>query len=149
LLSTASPAGPMAAFMGVRDGDRELVKRGAISALYYHCALWAKEQGYRSIDFGHTRPFLRDGLLVSKKRWGMRMQRSERKHRSLYLSRGSVNAEFDRFLSENPVVCEDRGRLRALVFVPGRPGAEELPSRSDWAIPGLHGVRTEPLRTVR
>jgi hypothetical protein len=145
LIRTTPVARPMVAFMGIKEADPLLLKRGVTAALYYYCMRWAKEQGYRSLDFGHTRPFLRDGLLLWKKRWGLQMQRSDRKFRSLYVSLDGHHAGLERFLADNPLVCEDRGRLRALLYRPERVVAAEAerPYERECDVAGLDGVRTE------
>ena len=152
LIWTVQRKEPMVAFMGIKDADPLLLKRGASSALYYYCVHWAKEQGYLSLDFGHTRPFLEDGLLMWKKRWGMQIQRSDRKYRSLYLLLRNRNAEFERFLVENPLVCEERGQVRALVCLASQEKSTEfrnLPKDNNYFVQGLQGARILPLGSVR
>ena len=85
LIYTAPPI-PVVAFLGVTDGRMDYVKQGALLALYYYTILWAKGKGYTKLDFGHCRPILNDGVFVYKRTLGMMIQRSPRRHRTLYLS---------------------------------------------------------------
>lgn len=64
--------------LGIRDDADPRLAAGSGTALYYFSILWAREQGYRCMDFGHCRPFLDDGLFLYKKRWGMRIDKSPR-----------------------------------------------------------------------
>jgi hypothetical protein len=57
--------------LGVLDGDVRWMQDGAASALYYFSIQWAHEQGLRQADWGRCRPFLSDGRLKYKKRWGL------------------------------------------------------------------------------
>ena len=52
----------------VQEGHMD---QGAGSALNYFLIRWANEQGYKIINFGHTRTFLNDGILRFKRKWGM------------------------------------------------------------------------------
>jgi hypothetical protein len=71
--------------LGVKDGRRDYVKQGAISAL----------------------------------RWGMQIQRSNRKHRTLYISinNNRPNRYLEQFFINNPLVCDDRGKFKGLLFL--------------------------------
>lgn len=143
LISTASSI-PMLAFMGVKDGRTDYVKQGAISALYYYTILWAKERGYTELDWGHCRPILNDGLFLYKKRWGMRIQRSPRKHGTLYLAIDRLNPYLEQFFINNPLVYDDRGQLKGLLFFPenDRPTTQEIEAlKKKYFIPGLEGFK--------
>ncbi|MFO0793911.1 MAG: hypothetical protein U0586_07590 [Candidatus Brocadiaceae bacterium] len=141
LIYKASPV-PIVSYLGVKDGNFDLVKQGAVFALYYYTILWAKEKGYTKLDFGHCRSFLNDGIFLFKKRLGMRVQRSPRKHRILYLSVKSINPYLEQFFANNPLVHEDQGVLKGLLFVqkddPSIKEAVETSSRK-YSIPGLAG----------
>ena len=116
LIYKASPV-PIVSYLGVKDGNFDLVKQGAVFALYYYTILWAKEKGYTKLDFGHCRPFLSDGVFLFKKRLGMKIQRSPRYHRMLYLSINRLNPCLEQFFTNNPLVHDDMGVLKGLLFV--------------------------------
>lgn len=150
LISTATSI-PMVAFLGVKDGRKDYVEKGAISALYYYTIIWAKERGYTKLDFGHCRPILNDGLFLYKKRLGMRIHRSPRKHRALYISTDRLkpyHPYLEQFFINNPLVYEDKGQLKGLLFVLGndqsiRQEVENL--KRKYSIPGLKGFTVVPL----
>ncbi|MDO8684042.1 MAG: hypothetical protein Q7N50_11235 [Armatimonadota bacterium] len=70
-----APAGSLLYFyrVGIMSGDDQLVKEGTSTALYYYTLLLAHSWGFSGVDFGHTRPFLSDGVLRYKMKWGMRV----------------------------------------------------------------------------
>jgi hypothetical protein len=55
---------------GVLDGDLELFHRGASLAILALGTEWARAQGCRRVDAGRTDPFLHDGVLQMKRKWG-------------------------------------------------------------------------------
>lgn len=138
---------PIAAYLGIRDGSLKLLKEGALAAVYYYTILWAKEQGYHRMNFGHCRPFLHDGVFLYKKKLGMSIQKSTRKYRMLYLSIRNFNPYLAQFLACNPFVHENRGLLKGLVFIQnGEPFREqEITSLTrKYGIPGLVGFTVIP-----
>ena len=60
---------------GVLDADRALIGQGALSSVYYHCIRIGHEAGFSRCDFGETRPFQDDGVLLHKIHWGMQILR--------------------------------------------------------------------------
>ena len=150
LISTATSI-PMVAFLGVKDGRKDYVVKGAISALYYYTILWAKERGYTKLDFGHCRPILNDGLFLFKKRLGMRIHRSPRKHRALYISVDKLkpyHPYLEQFFINNPLVYEDKGQLKGALFVPGNDQSirQEVKNlKRKYSISGLKGFKVTPL----
>lgn len=58
------------ALAGVRDGDPELLREGALSAAYAFLARWARESGATWLDVGRTTPFRSDKLARYKAKWG-------------------------------------------------------------------------------
>ena len=55
---------------GVRDGDPALMKQAAMAAIYFYLCLQARPLGCLSVDFRGCRPFLSDGVLRYKRKWG-------------------------------------------------------------------------------
>ena len=92
------------ASQAVGINDKGQVVGASLADRYYHAILWAKEKGHTQLDFGHCGPFLNDGILLYKKRWGMRMKRSRTKHRMLFLSVHRLNPYLETFLTNNPLV---------------------------------------------
>lgn len=59
---------------GVHGGDERHLASGAGHALYYFAILAAWEQGCKAFNFGGSRPFLSDGILKYKSKWGASMR---------------------------------------------------------------------------
>ena len=56
--------------LGFRQGDPQLLHRGASVATLALPLEWARQQNYRRVDLGRTGPFLNDGLQQYKRNWG-------------------------------------------------------------------------------
>jgi len=65
--------------------DEALVKEGATSALYYYGICRARERGARYFDFGLSRPFIFDGVLNYKRRWGGELEKDRQANHVMYL----------------------------------------------------------------
>lgn len=59
--------------LAVKPGRPELIKEGAIQALYYFRYLYFKDKPELRIDLMGARPFFNDGVLLFKKKWGYRL----------------------------------------------------------------------------
>ena len=60
----------LARFLGVADGDLALLRRGALVGCYIHMLDYARRRGFRTIDFGGSRPSRADGVWIYKAKWG-------------------------------------------------------------------------------
>lgn len=58
--------------------DDRWLSEDAVPALFYHSMIRARELNARFVDFGESRPFLSDGVMEYKRRWGGRVIRNER-----------------------------------------------------------------------
>jgi hypothetical protein len=56
--------------MGLAGDYVNLLRRGAMAALYYEVFRWAREHGMRRVNLLRSRPHLRDGVVVHKRRFG-------------------------------------------------------------------------------
>ena len=131
-------------YTGVRDGKIEYVEEGALAASYYFTILWAKEKGYKWVDFGHCRPFFHDGAFLHKKAWGMEIMKSTRRTLSAKAIVGmkacSRRPELLNFLAKNPFITIDRGKLKGLIFTQQEPTItpEEVQAlHRTYSIPGI------------
>jgi hypothetical protein len=69
--------------MGLTDDAP--AKDDTVASLYYYGILRAKERGAASIDFGISRPFINDGVVKYKRKWGGRIERAPEISRIMYL----------------------------------------------------------------
>ena len=109
-----------ARYLGVKDGKIEYVEEGALAACYYFTVNWARDKGYRWIDFGHCRPFFNDGVFIHKKSWGMEVMISNRPMLATKAVFGMKICNREQglldFLVKNPFITIDQGRLKGLIF---------------------------------
>jgi hypothetical protein len=138
----------MLTFMGVRNANAEYLRRGALAALYFFVALWAKREGYGEVDFGQTDPFLDDGVVRHKTQWGMRLVSSARAYRSFYLGLFRVGPDLRKLFAGTALIRDDCGRLRGLVMH-GEPGGGDGDAAPGPApLPGLAGMEVAPLESL-
>ena len=57
--------------MGVRQGDPELLQRGAAVAAFALPIEWARANNFQRLDLGRTGSFVNDGLQQYKRKWGL------------------------------------------------------------------------------
>ena len=86
--------------------NESLVKEGAISATYYFSILRAKEKNAKYIDFGLSRPFLLDGVLRYKRKWGTQICEDKKIDRIFYMKN----------TFKQPFICIENKKLTAVVF---------------------------------
>ena len=61
------------------SGDQDLRKAGGMSSLYWFSFVEAHRRGCLEVDTGAARPFLKDGVLLYKKKWTSQLAVSMRK----------------------------------------------------------------------
>jgi len=109
-------AGPR--FFGVKDGNFDYVKKGAFGAMYYFLIRRLKEKGYKRVDFGFSRPFLKDGVLrYKRKRGGSQISCSPQVDGAYYVEPLANTPGLRAFLLNNPLVFIAKGKINAAVFV--------------------------------
>lgn len=132
---------PRAWSLGVRDGDRALVKAGALRALDYLLVFYLAEKGYAKVHMGASRPFLKDGVLRHKKRIGLRICDSAMRGFAIQPATRSPGAQA--FLIDNPFIFENDGVYVGAVFVDADspPSTEQLRQlRSEYETAGLQSI---------
>jgi hypothetical protein len=104
-------------YLGITEGRIEYLKAGALTALYYFTILWAKERGYKWVDFGHCRSFLKDGPFNHKKHWGMEIRVSARVRDVFGVKVSNYHQGVQTFLEKSPFIFIDQEKLKGLIFV--------------------------------
>ncbi len=103
-------------FGGVKNGDREWVRCGVKAAMYVFIFEELAKQGVAFYDFGGSRPFLNDGVMQFKKKWGMALNgaHSDGFYFRIIHDTSGVRA----FLKNNPFVYQNtNGDLVGTIFV--------------------------------
>jgi len=105
-------------FLGIKDGNFEYVKEGAIGAIYYFVLRYLKEKGYEKIDLGPSRPFLKDGVLRYKRKWGgHQISCSPQSDGNYYVQPLTNTPGLKAFLINNPFIFIDKQKINGAVFV--------------------------------
>jgi len=108
----------LAMFLGIKDGNFDYVKEGAIAAIYYFRTRYLKEKGYKKIDLGLSRPFLKDGVLRYKRKWGGRqISCSPWVDGAYYVEPLADTPGLRAFLTNNPFIFIDKGKINGAIFV--------------------------------
>lgn len=116
--------------VGVKDGNFAYVKEGAVAAIYYFAARRFKERGYKKVDFGLSRPFLKDGALRYKRKWGgSRIAYSSQADGIFLIAPLRKTPGLKAFLINNPFIFVDnidKRKINGAIFVDsGHPFSQE------------------------
>jgi hypothetical protein len=96
--------------IGIRDGDRSLLRTGAATAAYSFALEHLQKRGYDRASLGACRPFLDDGVLNFKKKWHPTLTGAAD---GSFLIRVANLCEASRsFLRDSSYIGEARGELR-------------------------------------
>lgn len=102
---------------GLKDGNLDYVKDGAIGALFYFSFKYLKQKGFTRINFGGSRPFLKDGIIRYKRKWNQKI--SSRKEMGFLIKMLSETDGVKGFLLNNPFIYEDKTGLNGAIFWEG------------------------------
>ncbi len=101
--------------LGVKDGNSDYIKVGAIGAILYFSLLYLKEKGYKKVGAGGSRAFLKDGVLRYKKKWGQKIIGAHNKVGFL-IKPLSKTAAVEGFFLNNPFIYMHKNRLFGAIF---------------------------------
>ena len=110
-------SGPKPFCIGVLDGERGYVVSGALGAVYYFRLIHLKSKGYKEIDLGFSRAFLRDGVLQYKKKWGL--SPTDMHGKGFLIHQLSQTTGTKAFLVNNPFIICDQDGFSSACFVDG------------------------------
>jgi hypothetical protein len=117
ILIVYSKSGPSLWSLGIRDGNPQFVRDGAVAALYHFSFKYLEDKGFTKVKSGNSRAFLRDGVLQYKRKWSQKIIGTSRDWFVLKVL--SYQGAAGSFLQENPFIFEKRGCLHGAVFVDG------------------------------
>jgi hypothetical protein len=124
--------------LGVKDGNLSYVRDGAIGALFYFSVNYSAEKGFTRIDFGGSRPFLKDGVLRYKRKWHQKI--SNKKEIGYLITMVSITDAAKGFFLNNPFIYEDKTGLNGAIFVTGNQSLSKgalAKIYKDYYVPGL------------
>jgi hypothetical protein len=111
--------------LGWRDGDPRLIGEGVVAAIYWFGIRRAVELGHTRLALGPASPYLEDGLLVFKGKWGARFDTS-RKYGNFHLLLDPAHAACRRFLAAHSLLAQgDNGDV--IVYSSRRPEEVKAP----------------------
>ena len=124
--------------LGVKNGNNKYVKNGAIGALFCGPTIYSEEKGFKSINYGFSRPFLNDGVLQFKKKRGICIKNTWNK---VFVIRPLSNSDgVKQFLLNNPFIYMEKNKYYGAIFVnDAQTISESYLERTykDYFIPGL------------
>ena len=100
--------------LGVYEGNQDLVR--ATEAALLHLITWAKAKGIEKLDYGVSMPFLREGVFIYKKEWGMSVNEPLEQFLCA-LKIDSLNEGFLAFLQQNPFIISDHGLIKGVLLL--------------------------------
>jgi hypothetical protein len=104
--------------IGILNGDEEILKKGALAALLYFAIIRAKNENMKTIDFGNSRPFLSNGVLHYKRKWGSQVCQDKNIKRLIYLL-VNKSKNIAPIFTEQPFLFVEKDKLKAVVFLNG------------------------------
>lgn len=101
--------------IGIEHGSFHLVREGALDALYYYSILEALKRRCRIIDFGNSRPFLNDGLVLYKRKWGTVLMPNLKQVREVGVKIHGIKDGGCRFIRNHYPIFFDKKGLAGLI----------------------------------
>jgi hypothetical protein len=109
--------------LGIKDGNLNYVRDGAIGAIYYFSTLYFEKNGFKNISLGGSRPFLKDGVLRYKRKWKPKI--SHFKNSGFLIKMLSDTKGSKGFFLKNPFIFEDVSGFNAAIFVEAKQNLSE------------------------
>ncbi len=100
--------------LGVRDGDYNLVREGVLASLYNFAFEYFTGKGFKLVNMGGCRPFLKDGVLRFKRRYRQELTSWHWDGYGLRILQ--LTPAVRAFLLNNPFIFHSHGKLYGAVF---------------------------------
>ena len=101
--------------LGVKDANTAYINDGAIGALFYFAVKHLKGRGYNKVNFGLSRPFMNDGVLRYKKKWGLKIISADKI--GFMIEPLSQTDGLCGFLLNNPFIFLEKQNFNGAIFV--------------------------------
>jgi hypothetical protein len=129
--------------VGLLDGNPELKRQGAISALYVRAVEQARLEGCAWVGLGAVRPSLSDGLLRYKAKWDSTLCESLTNPYCFLVRWDRWNPSVEALLSTSPLIYSVAGGFSAVAVLakpePAQQSHLETLRRTLW-VNGLHNL---------
>lgn len=101
--------------MGVLNGDKQLMREGAVGAMNYLRIRWAHQQKFQGVNLGTCWPYL-SGIFRSKRKWGATVSIPPHEHKRIWIRIQRSTPAVSQFLRENPcVIVDGEQQLQGLI----------------------------------
>lgn len=122
---------------------------GATDALDYFSLLYAHLMGCRWLDFGPSRPDLRDGTLQYKRKWGAEIHTGLFAQPSISWTCNDGAHAAREFLKRHAFIANDSGTLRGLIFLDDDDAETQRSLIERLVSPGIEDYRVIALSPLR
>ncbi len=106
---------PRLSIVGIKGGNLRYLKDRVLGMRTYFSISYLKDKGYKRLDLGGSKAFLDDGSLRSKKEWQIVLNETTKDGYLIKPLTSTFNTK--EFLSNNPFVFLDRGKLTGAIFL--------------------------------
>ncbi len=132
---------------GILNGDEELLKKDALTTLYYFYFVLAQEKMIHTVDLGLSRPFLNDGVLRYKRKWNTVISYNKKRSNAYAFRISSLTAPIKAFLLNNPFIEIEGDSLTGNIFtdLPTAINEEELNKK--YLLRGIFRLKVTVLGT--
>lgn len=135
-LSQSTPAGYRFLRLGWLGGEADLLHKGVVGAMYWFGLRRAAALGHAHVLFGGGHPFLEDGVLAYKSKWGAAFSADIRAAGEFHLLLEPSHPVCRRFLEDHSLIAIGRDRQVIVLSAhdPGVPdvGPETMRSIQRW-----------------
>jgi hypothetical protein len=118
ILNRSTPEGYRLQRLGWRSGEQQLLKAGVVSAIYWSSIRRAAELGHGCVHFGQVPPYLEDGLMFFKGKWGARFEPLSCKYGEFHLLVDPSHETCRQFLAAHSLLA--RGSNGDVIIYSGR-----------------------------
>lgn len=130
--------------VGVRNGDAQLIREGAMAARYFAAIHWANQYGCKAVNLLGTDPYLKTGLFQHKRKWGATVSVPSHLLRQIWIKVRRVTPAVSQFLKDTPLlIVDEAGKLHGLIIVDDAQNASAA-TKEEWkkhyGTPGLSSL---------
>lgn len=135
-------------FIGFSANDLRAID-GASAGLYYYTLAYAFQNGYKAVDFCGSRPFLNDGVLAVKRRWGAGIS-DDWSMENLLIQINNWSPGVESFLRDHPMITCQGDKLVGKLLVGEIEISAALVNKvtRQYVNPGIDGLEIYGLRGV-
>ena len=109
---------------GVRAGNHDEVRAGALAAGYHFTLGWLQEKGFTRASLGKSRAFLHDGVLRFKRKFAQQLVPGHVFGFALKIQ--ALTPAVKSFLRDNPFIFQSGEKFHAAIFTDAVPTVDEL-----------------------